>query len=84
MRKTHELKILPEYFDSVIKGKKNFEVRRNDRNFKVGDILLLREYNTRNYTGCKVTAEVTYILDDFEGIKEGYVVMGIKVLKVKI
>lgn len=85
MRKTHELKILPLYFDGIIKGKKTFEVRRNDRGYKVGDILVLREYNTRNnYTGSKVTAEVTYILDKFEGIKEGYVVMGIKVIKIKI
>lgn len=84
MRKTHELKILPKYFDDVIKNRKTFEIRKNDKHYKVEDILILREYNGRNYTGCKVTAEVMYILEDFEGLKEGYVVMGIKVLKVKI
>ncbi len=84
MRKTHELKILPEYFDDITSGKKTFEIIRNDRNYKVGDVLILREWNKRNYTGCEVTAEVTYILDDFEALKEGYIVMGIKVLSVKI
>lgn len=41
---THELKILPKYFEDVMTGKKNFEIRKNDRDFKVGDYLLLKEY----------------------------------------
>lgn len=41
---THHLKILPEYFEEVIAGKKPFEIRFNDRNFKVGDRVELREY----------------------------------------
>lgn len=39
----HELKILPEYFNEIMYGRKKFEVRFNDRNFKVGDTLLLKE-----------------------------------------
>ena len=35
--KIHELKTLPEYFDAVFMGKKNFEIRKNDRDYKVGD-----------------------------------------------
>lgn len=31
-RKQHELKIIPEYFEAIVKGEKNFEVRLNDRN----------------------------------------------------
>lgn len=81
---THELKINPKYFDDIVKGAKNFEIRRNDQSYKTGDTLILREYTGRSYTGCKVTAKVTYILGDFEGLKEGYVAMGIKVLKIKI
>lgn len=42
---THDLKILPRYFDAVEDGSKPFEVRRNDRDYQVGDILLLREGN---------------------------------------
>lgn len=42
MGKTHELKILPKYFSEVYSGNKTFEVRKNDRNFKVGDMLILK------------------------------------------
>ena len=35
--KVHNLKIKPQYFKDVVSGIKTFEVRKNDRNFKVGD-----------------------------------------------
>lgn len=35
--KVHKLKILPEYYNAQIEGKKNFEIRKNDRNYQVGD-----------------------------------------------
>ena len=41
---THHLKIKPEYFQAVIDGKKPFEIRYNDRNFKQGDRVILEEY----------------------------------------
>lgn len=43
--KTHELKILPQYFKAVQNGSKTFELRKNDRRFKVGDTLILREWH---------------------------------------
>ena len=84
-RKTHELKIMPKYFDAIINGYKNFEIRKNDRGFKPNDILILREYDQvkKEYTGCKTRCEILYVLEDKDfpqGIQEGYCVMGIKVL----
>lgn len=40
--KKHNLKILPQYFEAVINGCKNFEIRKNDRFFKLNDILFLK------------------------------------------
>jgi ASC-1-like (ASCH) protein len=74
----HEMKIIPEYFQAVINGNKSFEIRRNDRDFSVGDVLLLNEYNAEQnkYTGRRVRVKIIYITNYAQ--VENYVVMGIK------
>jgi len=74
----HELKTLPQYFDAIREGTKIFEVRRNDRNYRVGDILALNEYANGEYTGRSCVVWVDYILLNSEYSKEGYVIMSIK------
>lgn len=71
--KIHELKIKPEYFSAVCRGDLNFQIRFNDRIFKVGDILKLEEFDTKGYTGRYVHVEVIYILDDPALMKPHYV-----------
>ena len=44
MRKEHELKSWEEFFQDVVDDIKTFEIRKNDRKFKVGDLLVLREF----------------------------------------
>ena len=76
----HELKIYPQYFDAILDGNKKFEIRKNDRNFKKGDNILLREWDNIKYSGRTIFAKITYILDDrFVGLAEGYVALGIEV-----
>ena len=59
-------------------GTKTFECRYNDRDFKVGDELLLREYDPqKGYTYRCIVRKITYILSDFIGLKEGYVILGV-------
>lgn len=78
----HELKIYPKYFEDVISGKKKFEIRKNDRKFRVGDILILKEWDNIKYSGREARAEVIYLIDDkFAGIQPGYVVMGIELIR---
>lgn len=59
---THELKCWAPYFEEVQSGRKSFEVRRNDRAFKVGDLLKLRETDpeTSAYTGRECERCVSY------------------------
>ena len=78
----HELKIYPQYFADVISGKKKFEIRKNDRKYRVGDILILKEWDNIKYSGREARAEVIYLIDDkFVGIQPGYVVMGIELIR---
>ena len=75
----HELKILPEYYKAIINGQKTFEIRFNDRDFRVGDTLLLKEWDGKKYTGRIVERKVSYLLDDSSGyVLDGYVVMSLR------
>ena len=77
----HELKTINPYFNDVDIGCKTFEVRKNDRNFKVGDIMILKEYLQQGiYSGKQINCIITYVLDNEEFCKEGYVVIGFKKL----
>lgn len=78
--KTHYLKTWPEYFIEVWMGNKSFEFRKDDRDFQIGDTLVLQEYDPKKgeHTGQHVKVKVTYILRDFEGIAPGYCIMSIK------
>jgi hypothetical protein len=81
--KTHELKIWPQWFDAVRQGLKTYEVRKDDRGFSVGDILVLEEFKpgVGAYTGRTLERRITHILrgNDGEavGLREGYCVVGI-------
>jgi hypothetical protein len=60
----HRLKCWPEFFAAVIAGKKTHDLRRaDDRDFRMGDTLLLEEFNprTRRYTGQNTRVRITYI-----------------------
>jgi hypothetical protein len=41
----HSLKTNIVYWDAIKRGEKTFEIRRDDRGFQKGDILLLRKYD---------------------------------------
>jgi ASC-1-like (ASCH) protein len=78
--KTHELKCWKEYFEPILSGLKTFEIRLNDRDYKVGDILILKEFipETQIYSGRIITCKVSFITD-FEQ-KPNYVVMSIIII----
>lgn len=87
--KFHKLKLVQPYFNQVKyhNGKvenffKTFELRINDRNYQVGDLLLLLEYDpkTKEYSGDGYFTEINYILDlrDVLGIcNSDHVILGL-------
>lgn len=64
-RRVHILKTWPEFFQAVDSFDKNFEIRKNDRDFKVGDILTLVEFDPKDQTfsGAFAKRTVTYMTD---------------------
>jgi len=77
--RVHPLKTWPPYFEALLSGAKTFEVRKNDRNYAVGDTLLLREWSAEEgYSGRKLRFKVNYIMhgDNF-GVEDGYCVMAL-------
>lgn len=82
----HAIKIQPPYFDDVISGKKQFEIRLNDREYQEGDYLALNEWKQTSsvgghYTGRSCLVYVDYILYGAGlgiGLDEDYCIMGIK------
>lgn len=79
----HTLKTLPQYFDAIERGEKNFEVRRNDRGFQKGDVLVLQRLTSWNtLDGNELRLLITYILGGGQfGIAPGYVVMALERIK---
>lgn len=79
---THALKTYPEYFKAIESGDKTFELRKDDRPFKVGDTILLQEYDPekKTYTGKEISMAIGYILRDAVkfGLKAGFCIIGLK------
>ena len=69
----HRIKLSYLYFDDAQNGKKNFELRKDDRNYQVGDKLVLSEVKDNVLT----EVDVVYKLADYTGLEAGYCILGI-------
>ena len=74
---THCLKTLPEIFIVMKNGYKSFDIRRNDRNIKIGDRVIFQEYDSesKTYTGEEIDRKVIYMLQGEFGLPEDICVM---------
>ena len=77
-KKTKQLRMAASYYDDVLSGKMSFWFCKND-NFHVGDSLDLMEFKEGRHTGRNIQTEITYILEDYTGLEDGYCILAIKV-----
>lgn len=83
-----EKKILPVYFDDIAHNYKKFEFRKNDEDYRIGDTLILKEWDGEKYTGQRITAVITYIIKGDElniiypnCIDDEYCIIGFEVMR---
>jgi len=77
----HKLKIKSEYFSAVINKTKTAEIRYNDRNYQVDDILILNEIDENGvFTGNNCSVIVTHVLNDNQYLQNGYVMLSFHML----
>jgi hypothetical protein len=94
-RMPHELKTHPDEFQAVLNGRMPWQLRRNDRDYRVGDQLLLKEWDPAGgeprsdqtlmiggYTSRNLLVRVDYIMDDAHrfGLDPDYVIMNISLV----
>lgn len=79
-----EKKIFTTYFNDILYNNKNFELRKNDCDYKVNDIIKLKEYNDQQITGNYVIVRITYVLKNVPeyGLDKDYCIFGFKILEV--
>lgn len=79
---THELKTVNPFFEDVLNKVKDFEIRKNDRGFEIGDRLKLLEFEKGKLTKRSVVKEIKYILTGGQyGLSYDYVILGLKDVK---
>jgi hypothetical protein len=81
----HVVKSWPEYFEPLMTGAKTFDLRRNDRDYQVGDLITLKEYEPRDkaYSGREITKRISCLMhgvgvgaiEPLKGLGLGYVIL---------
>lgn len=76
----HQIKLEAEFFDDALSGRKSFELRKNDRNYEEGDVLEMEEVKDGAKTGRKCSKRIVYMMENFEGLENGYCILGCELL----
>lgn len=80
----HRIKIQQCYLIHILEGKKKFEIRKNDRDYQVGDEIVFLPLEDENYDAYQIQPEIPsfkiiYILS-CNGLQQGHVGIGIEPL----
>lgn len=73
----HKLKLAKMFFNDIQTGRKPFDLQKNDREYQLGDVIEYREMDNGEPTGRVIEKEITYILEGFAGLKEGYCILAL-------
>lgn len=74
----HKVKVDPKTYSLLKKSYKSFDIMEADRDYKIGDLIVYKEFDDFGYSGREVKKEITHKETVYEGLKEGYVILSIK------
>lgn len=77
--KEHQIRMAAKYYDDVAAGVMSFWFSKGK--FRIGETLNMMEFSEGRHTGRTIRAEITYILDDYTGLEDGYCILAIKPVK---
>lgn len=86
----HKVKSWSHFYDAIKEGRKLHDLRKMDREYNVGDILVLQRYDNikGNYTGEELEVEVTYITSNktpcafsSSALDRDYAILSLKLLE---
>ena len=85
---THRIKLLEKYADDVFDGTKPFEIRKNGRGYKVGDVVSFLAVNTNGDPVKHLINDAFFVISyllkgPLYGLEEGYVAFALKKLTLK-
>lgn len=78
--RTHRIRSSVKSFDAMCSGKKNFELCKNDKGYKIGDNIVIEEFGEGIRTGRALRASIKYILENYTGLEEGYCILAIELM----
>ena len=85
----HQLKIKQCYLCHILEGGKTFEIRKNDRDFQVGDTIRFLPLEDGEYDAYKITSpipeyRINYVMSDFSGLQQNHVGLAITPINVAV
>ncbi len=85
--KKHRLFIFKRFFEQQVSGQKNYELRKLDRDYQVGDEIELSEIDPEDLLGGAMSTgngcyvKITSILSNFKGLEPGYGILGTELIR---
>jgi hypothetical protein len=86
----HEMKSWPWFFEEFLSGNKLHDMRKNDRNYEVGDKVMLQEFDPRTgkYSGRELLTKITYITNNLtpcalssNALAKDHSILSLKIIK---
>lgn len=73
----HKIRLNSTEFDAIKRGRETFEIRKADKRYLIGDTLVYEEFEGMEYTERKIRKRVYEVTTEYEGLKEGYVILSV-------